>query len=266
MMKPVEKMQTPQKGTMKTILSRLLAFAFIFCSPLFMTGTLVSLRADASTGTKLAKPSSAPVRSDIKKPSPEETIYEKFGLSDFGLDYEIFELAMKGFDKLTRDGILNKDSILTIVDFTRSSREKRLFVIDLKQKGLVYQSLVAHGKNSGGEFARSFSNSPQSNKSSLGFYVTRDTYNGSNGYSLKLDGCEKGVNDKAMDRAIVMHAADYANEEVARNQGFIGRSFGCPALPQKMNKKIIDKIKQGNCLFVYFPDSKYLNSSRILNG
>jgi hypothetical protein len=81
-----------------------------------------------------------------------------------------------------------------------------------------------------------------------------------------LDGCEKGVNDKAMDRAIVMHAADYANEEVARNQGFIGRSFGCPALPQKMNKKIIDKIKQGNCLFVYFPDSKYLNSSRILNG
>jgi hypothetical protein len=126
--------------------------------------------------------------------------------------------------------------------------------------------VVAHGRNTGTEFARSFSNQPRSNKSSLGFYVTRETYRGSNGYSLKLDGQEKGFNDLAMSRAIVMHPASYANEEVIGRKGYLGRSFGCPAVPEKISRSIIDRIKNGNVVFLYYPDSKYLSNSKLLNG
>jgi hypothetical protein len=139
-------------------------------------------------------------------------------------------------------------------------------VIDLKSQDVLFHSVVAHGRGTGEEFASSFSNQPRSHKSSLGFYVTRGTYQGSNGYSLKLDGLEKGYNDLAMSRAIVMHAADYANEDIISTKGYLGRSYGCPALPGKVNRQIIDHIKNGNVLFVYFPDKKYLSNSKILNG
>jgi hypothetical protein len=141
-----------------------------------------------------------------------------------------------------------------------------LYVIDLKNQDVVFNTVVAHGRNSGGEYARSFSNKPSSNKSSLGFYITEGTYNGGNGYSLKLQGAENGINDKALARAIVMHGADYANEDIIGSKGYLGRSFGCPAVPQKYHKKIIDTIKDGNCLFVYYPDQTYLKKSKLLNG
>lgn len=193
-------------------------------------------------------------------------LYFNTGLSESGLSFNVLTMAVKGFSKLREKGLAGADSVLTIIDFSKSSREKRLFVIDLKNQNLDIQSVVSHGRNSGQEFAKSFSNKPSSNKSSLGFYITRDTYRGSNGYSLKLQGTETGINDLAMARAIVMHGADYANENIINSKGFLGRSLGCPAVPQTINKKIIDKIKEGNVLFVYYPDANYLKRSELLNG
>jgi len=194
------------------------------------------------------------------------SIYAEIHQAGATLSEEIFSLAFMGFDKLNAQGRLSKDSILTIIDFSKSSRENRLFVIDLKAKELMFKSIVAHGRNTGEEFARSFSNDMNSHKSSLGFYITEGTYMGSNGFSLLLNGVEKGFNDKAKQRAIVMHGADYASEQVIRYKGYLGRSYGCPALPRPINKKVIETIKEGNCMFIYYPDQKYLSTSRMING
>lgn len=188
------------------------------------------------------------------------------GLADKGLPFDAFLHAMKGFSKLREQNLASEDSILTIVDFTKSSKEKRLFVIDLKQQDVLFQTVVAHGRNSGQEYAKSFSNKPSSHKSSLGFYLTQGTYQGSNGYSMRLQGLETGINDMALARAIVMHGADYANERVIDTKGFIGRSYGCPAVPQKVNRKIIDRIKNGNVVFLYYPDPSYMKNSKLLRG
>jgi hypothetical protein len=130
---------------------------------------------------------------------------------------------------------------------------------------IIFRTLVAHGRNSGYVYATSFSNDEASYKSSLGFYITRGTYTGINGYSLKLEGCEKGINDHALNRAIVMHGADYASEEFLQQNGYLGRSHGCPALPSTLSKKIIDKIKNGSCMFLYYPSKAYIDRSTILD-
>jgi hypothetical protein len=194
------------------------------------------------------------------------SIYTEIHQAGANLSEEIFSLAFSGFEKLSAQGRLSTDSILTIIDFSKSSKENRLFVVDLKKQELLFKSVVAHGRNTGEEFARSFSNAMNSHKSSLGFYVTGGTYMGSNGFSMLLNGVEKGFNDKAKDRAIVMHGADYASEQVIKHKGYLGRSYGCPALPRPINKKVIETIKGGNCMFIYYPDQKYLSNSRILNG
>lgn len=193
-------------------------------------------------------------------------LYDSTGLSETGLKKDVLEIAMEGFSKLMLKGKLNKDSILTIVDFSKSSKSKRLYVIDLKNEELLFNTLVAHGRNSGMEYARSFSNTPSSNKSSLGFYVTQATYRGENGYSLRLQGVERNVNDKALGRSIVMHGAQYANPQFLAERGILGRSYGCPAVPMEDNKAIIDAIKDGSCLFIYSPDKKYFKLSTVLNG
>lgn len=203
---------------------------------------------------------------DPTEKSPSVAVYEEMNLCEAGLDQHVFEMAMKGFEKLRNEGRAGYDSVLAIVDFTKPSRQKRLFVIDLKAKKLAYHTYVSHGKNSGLEYATRFSNKPSSHMSSLGFYVTRKTYQGSNGYSLQLDGCEKGVNDKALSRAIVMHAAAYASEQIANGRGYIGRSFGCPAVPAPLHRPIIDKLKDGNVLFMYYPDQYYLENSTLLKS
>ena len=192
------------------------------------------------------------------------TIYDSLHLNLAGLSKEAYEHAKKGFDKLVAQGKVLNDSILAIVDFSLPSSQKRLFVIDTRNYKVLHNSLVAHGRNSGEAMARSFSNMPESFKSSPGFYVTRNTYNGSNGYSLKLDGLEKGINDKAYERAIVMHGADYVSEAFIHARGFIGRSYGCPAVPVAQAKPIINTLKDGSCLFIYTPDESYLNRSSIL--
>lgn len=193
-------------------------------------------------------------------------IWEKISQTGAGLSEEVFTLALHGFSKLQSQNKLSKDSILAIVDFSKSSKEKRLYVVDLKTQTLLFNSLVSHGRNSGEEFATFFSNMPNSHKSSLGFYITKSTYNGNNGYSLRLEGIEKGFNDLAEKRAIVVHGAPYAEDPNACRNTYLGRSFGCPAVPMSTHKKIIESIRGGNCLFIYYPDQEYLNKSEILNG
>ncbi len=191
-------------------------------------------------------------------------MYDSLGLADAGLSREAFTRAMTGYHKLVAEGKVSKDNIISIIDFSLPSTSKRLFVIDLADGKVLYNTLVSHGRNSGKTMATSFSNRPESFKSSLGFYVTGGTYQGAHGYSLRLQGTELGINDKAMERGIVMHAADYVNESLGKAQGYIGRSLGCPAVPVAMHKKIIGSIRDGSCLFIYSPDRKYLASSRIL--
>lgn len=168
---------------------------------------------------------------------------------------ESFEIAFEGYENLKSQNKL-ENTILTIIDFSLSSNDKRLWVIDMESNEVLYHTLVAHGRNSGEEFATNFSNKPESFKSSLGFYLTAEIYTGKHGSSLKLDGIEKGINDNARDRAIVIHGADYVSEMFARNNGRLGRSQGCPALPEDLNKKIINKIKNKSVLFIYHPKIK----------
>jgi hypothetical protein len=193
-------------------------------------------------------------------------LWENITKTGAGISEEVFSLALKGFSKLQASNRLSKDSILAIVDFSKSSREKRLYIIDLKTQSLKFESLVSHGRNSGEEFATDFSNQPNSHKSSLGFYITKSTYTGNNGYSLRLQGVEKGYNDLAEKRAIVIHGAPYAENPDATRNTYLGRSFGCPAVPMSIHKAIIQTIKEGNCLFIYYPDKSYLNHSAMLNG
>ena len=195
-----------------------------------------------------------------------ELEYESMHLNELGLSKAVFNYAMKGFNYLVQQGKLSKDNIISIVDFSQPSSRKRLFVIDLNNLRVLYNTYVAHGVNSGKEYANQFSNIPESNKSSLGFYETKNTYLGGNGYSLRLSGLEKGINDNAERRDIVIHGAGYVDESLIRSQGYIGRSWGCPALPEKLHKPIIDKIKNGSCLFIYSENNTYLKKSRIINA
>lgn len=193
-------------------------------------------------------------------------LWENIAKTGAGISEEVFTLALRGFSKLQASNRLSKDSMLAIVDFSKSSREKRLYIIDLKTQSVKFESLVSHGRNSGEEFATDFSNQPNSHKSSLGFYITKSTYTGNNGYSLRLQGVEKGYNDLAEKRAIVMHGAPYAENPDATRNTYLGRSFGCPAVPMTIHKAIIQTLKEGNCLFIYYPDKNYLNQSVMLNG
>lgn len=191
-------------------------------------------------------------------------IYDSLKLGSMGLTNRVFDCAYQGFSYLKEVGKISNDHILSIIDFSKSSAQKRLFIIDLKNMKVLFNTYVAHGVNSGEEYASQFSNSVESNESSLGFYETADTYMGKNGYSLRLEGLERGFNDNAYAREIVMHGASYVNEQLIRARGYIGRSWGCPAIPPRLHKFIIDKIKNGTCLFIYSPDRNYINHSDIL--
>ena len=174
------------------------------------------------------------------------------------LSFDVFNTAILGYRKIDN---IRKKGILTIIDFSKPSTEKRFYVIDIENKKLIYRCLVAHGKNSGDIYAKDFSNKTESLKSSLGFYLTGETYKGDHGYSLRLVGLEKGINDNARVREIVIHGADYVSEEFIRKYGRLGRSWGCPALPADLSKEIIDKISDGSCLFIYADDNFYRENS-----
>lgn len=191
-------------------------------------------------------------------------LYSSLLLEKAGMNPQVFDLALKGFNKLANAGKLNNTNKITIIDFSQPSTEKRLYVIDLEKKQILFQSVVSHGSGTGTLWAKFFSNRIKSHKSSPGFYVTGETYTGGNGYSLRLDGVESGINDNARNRAIVMHGAGYANESTIGSLGFLGRSQGCPALPLSLHKPVINTIKNGTCLFIYTPDQSYLQRSEFL--
>lgn len=179
---------------------------------------------------------------------------------------DVLSLGIKGYFKLKDQGKLTEGKPLTIVDFSIPSSEKRMWIIDMKDGHILHHGHVSHGRNSGDLLAKNFSNINSSYMSSLGFYLTAETYQGKHGYSLRLDGLEKGFNDNARDRAIVIHGADYAREDFIRQTGRLGRSLGCPALPHEIASDIIDLIKERSLLFIYGKDDNYLNQSRILNA
>lgn len=206
--------------------------------------------------------------SDNPGPAMDEqlSLYTALNLSEKGLTSDVFQLAMKGYRKLETDGKLPHADILTIVDFSQSSKKKRLYVIDLVKKVLLFNTYVAHGRNTGDEYAKHFSNVSGSYQSSLGFYLTREEIVGSGvGLSLILDGLEKGFNDNALKREIIMHGAEYATENFIRKTGRLGRSFGCPSLPPDLIKPVVETIKEGTCFFIYQQNQHYIRHSRLLN-
>jgi hypothetical protein len=179
-------------------------------------------------------------------------------------DPKVIALAVSAVDCATAHGMSPSDR-LAVIDYSLPSTKPRLWVFDLNNRKLLYRELVAHGRNSGENYPQHFSNTLGSLQSSLGLFRTLDTYSGSNGYSLRMDGLEAGVNDKALERAIVMHGAPYVDEKSANKHGRLGRSWGCPALRSGVAKQVIDTLKGGQFIFSYYPDRDWLASSRYLN-
>ena len=205
----------------------------------------------------------APVAKEYT-PMPVETtdsrlLYNELGLSG-RVDFGAFEQALDGYAEIH----WKHREVLTLIDFTQPSTRERMYVIDMVRRKLLFATHVAHGRNSGADYATSFSNRSGSYQSSLGFYLTENTYSGKNGYSLVLEGLEPGINDNAKARAVVIHGAAYANPSVIAAQGRLGRSLGCPALPEAVNRRIIDAIKDGSVLYIYADNADYLAQSSVL--
>lgn len=193
-------------------------------------------------------------------------LYKELQLQSKGLEKDIFLKAYKGYMLLLSQGLVQNPNMLSIADFSQSNQNKRLYVIDLRNRRLMTQTYVSHGKNSGSEIATSFSNVNNSNKSVLGFLITADTYNGSNGLSLRFRGMERGINDLVTHRAIVVHGSKFVNEKELARRGEMVNSLGCPAVPMSESKTIINAIKGGTVYFIYHPDENYAAKSPILNA
>jgi hypothetical protein len=182
------------------------------------------------------------------------------------LDSRVIRLALGAAACAREAGAVINDRLLTVIDYSKASTEPRLWVLDLARERVLFEERVAHGQGSGDNYATRFSNLDGSHQTSLGLFRTADTYVGTNGYSLRLDGLEPGVNDRARERAIVMHGAPYVSEGNVRALGRLGRSHGCPALRPAIARKVIDTIKDGSLVFAYYPDRQWLNGSRFLSG
>ncbi len=176
--------------------------------------------------------------------------------------FNVFKKAITGFFHLKTTSAIS-NNLLTVIDFSMSSNEERLWIIDVDNMKVVHQSLVSHGQNSGELFATKFSNTPSSYQSSLGFYVTGNIYYGRHGMSLYLDGMEEGINDKARQRTIVMHSADYVSYDFIQRNGRLGRSHGCPAIPQVDHERIIRELAGGSCLYIYHPEKHYHQKTKL---
>jgi L,D-transpeptidase catalytic domain len=182
-----------------------------------------------------------------------------------GLKPDALRLALKAEQNAAKRGLVKRTNLLTVIDYSIPSTQPRLFVFDLARHKLLFRELCAHGKNSGGVLTSFFSNDPGSEATSLGLFVTADTYVGGNGVSLRLRGLEQGFNDMAWDRMIVLHGASYVSQEAIKVLGRLGRSWGCPAVPQQVAQKIINTIRGGSAVFAYYPDKQWLSSSAFLH-
>jgi hypothetical protein len=182
------------------------------------------------------------------------------------IDTDVFDLALGAASCAVKSGAVERPRTLTVIDYSKPSSQKRLWVYDLSTHELIYEELVAHGQGSGANVATEFSNTPDSHQTSLGLFVTEETYVGRNGYSLRLDGLDKGMNDRARERAIVMHGAPYVSPAFVKSNGRLGRSHGCPAVSDVVARELIDRVKGGGLVFAYYPDAEWLKTSRYLGG
>ena len=196
--------------------------------------------------------------------APESLVSTLLGQAP-GLSPKVLQLALNAATCAENRGLVKRRDLLTVIDYSLPSSEPRLFIFNMITHKLLFRELVAHGKNSGGDRASFFSNSSSSLASSLGLYVTADTYVGKNGYSLRLKGLEEGINDMAWDRAIVMHGAYYVSREAIKALGRLGRSWGCPAVRAEIADKIINTVRGGSPIFAYYPDKNWLATSAFLH-
>jgi hypothetical protein len=233
-----------------------------------VVSTVTAATAAATVGNSARMVTSAASKSlELRRVINESAlIYSHMELEKEGLSEKAFEYAWRGYHNLVKRGSIRKTSVLSICDFSQSSCARRMYVLDLQHQKLLYQTYVAHGQNSGSEYADSFSNEQDSYKSSLGFYVTQKTYYGRNGLSLHLNGVDKGYNDKAIKRNIVLHGSTYVGDQYLQNFGTLGTSLGCPAIPAAISGRIIRKVRDGSCFFIYHPTSEYLDHSTVINN
>jgi hypothetical protein len=192
-------------------------------------------------------------------------LWEHSGLEQTDISLKAFQYGLTGYRNLKAMDP-NLGSHLAIIDFSQPSDRERLVIYNVDLNQVAFTSLVAHGRNSGENMATAFSNTVRSFQSSLGFYHTAETYQGQHGYSMRLDGLEAGFNDRARERAVVMHGADYATRDFIERNGRLGRSYGCPSLPPELSAEIIDYLKEDHVIFIYADDAAYLSSSKILNS
>ncbi|SNC75536.1 L,D-transpeptidase catalytic domain [Hymenobacter gelipurpurascens] len=267
----MEKKSVVSRQRLKRRARRMARRVLPFVASLFLATPLAApiARTQAATPKTTARMPVAPVVATVLTKEAQfdqrmETLYRELNLAEQGLRYDVFEKAVTGYLNLENAGKLNNDKqLLTVVDFSLPSTQKRLWVLDLGAKQVKFHTLVAHGHNSGENMATNFSNKNESNMSSLGFYVTKGEYNGKHGRSLKLQGVDEGYNTNALMRAVVMHGADYVSEDFIKQYGRLGRSLGCPALPMDQKDAIIEAVNGGTCLFLNGPDTQY--SSKYLN-
>lgn len=233
----------------------------------FVTASFAFTTYEPTTNTA-AEPISETLSEEVAEPTAEEKInllYEEFAAVNANMPSQVsFAYALTGYTKLEGENKI-KNQLLTIVDFSLPSTEKRMWILDMEENKILYHTYVSHGQNTGGNMATNFSNTPNSLQSSLGFYVTAETYYGKNGLSLFIDGMEKEFNSKARERYVVIHGADYAKEESIKKLGRLGRSYGCPAVPTEVAIEIINKIKGGSALFIYSGSKDYLEKSTYIN-
>lgn len=232
----------------------ILSIIFMLIFPAFAWKTVTPI-------TKLTP--SKNINSEVSFSTYSQNLYHK--INDTDLNIDAFTYGLKGYLKLQEESKIKNTKYLTIIDMNSSANAERLFIINMETEQLEHKSLVAHGRNSGGTFAKQFSNKISSHQTSLGFYKTAETYFGKHGFSLRLDGLEFS-NNNARKRAIVIHQADYASNDFIKKNGRLGRSYGCPSLPKKDYKIIINKIKNGSCLFIYHPKNSYLKNSKLANA
>lgn len=253
----------------KFLLSAVLLFGaarLVKANPVYHPAVSIGSARNAFKTTKTVSARAAKMAEMRMIVATASSIYDEMDLEDSGLSRKAFQYAWTGYYKLRKKGVIRRTGILSICDFSQSSANQRMYVIDVRNRRLLYRTYVAHGINSGEEFASSFSNRPESCKSSLGFYVTRRTYTGMNGLSLRIEGVDKGFNDNAGKRAIVIHGASYVSQRILHKYGVMGTTFGCPAIPTEMSSQIIPVVKNGSCFFIYYPSKKYLSQSPVLNS
>ena len=226
-----------------------------------------TIDAAAARGAHAATSAEVATSADAAASADADFAIANFAASEIGtVETDVLELALGAASCAVKSGTVERPGTLTVIDYSKPSSQKRLWVYDLSTRELLYEELVAHGQGSGANLATQFSNTPESHQTSLGLFVTEETYVGRNGYSLRLDGLDKGMNDRARERAIVMHGAPYVSAAFVKSNGRLGRSHGCPAVSDVVARELIDRVKGGGLVFAYYPDAEWLKTSKYLGG